>query len=114
MSIRILSTLNESAYQSLTFDTNQGERVKLTFRFVPSQETWFFDVESPSLTIFGLALTTFVNILDPYKNIITWGMYVWSKDGYDAYKIDDFATGRIRVAIIEDLENAIIEDFLNG
>lgn len=114
MSIRVLSTLNDNAYQTVSFDTKKGERVKLTFRFIPSQETWIFDVESPSLTVYGLALSAFVNLLDPYHNIISWGMYVWSKDGFDPWRIDDFATGRIRVAILEDLENAVIQEFLNG
>lgn len=114
MSIRVLSTLNDNAYQTVSFDTKKGERVKLTFRFIPSQETWIFDVESPSLTVYGLALSAFVNLLDPYHNIISWGMYVWSKDGFDPWRIDDFATGRIRVAIFEDLENAVIQEFLNG
>lgn len=114
MSIRILDTLNDNAYQTVSFDTNEGERVKLTFRFIPSQETWIFDVESSSLTVYGLALSAFVNLLDPYHNIISWGMYVWSKDGFDPWRIDDFATGRIRVAVLEDLENAVIQEFLNG
>lgn len=114
MSIRVLSTLNDNAYQTVSFDTKKGERVKLTFRFIPSQETWIFDVESPSLTVYGLALSAFVNLLDPYHNIISWGMYVWSKDGFDPWRIDDFATDRIRVAIFEDLENAVIQEFLNG
>jgi hypothetical protein len=114
MSIRVLSTLNDNAYQTVSFDTKKGERVKLTFRFIPSQETWIFDVESPSLTVYGLALSAFVNLLDPYHNIISWGMYVWSKDGFDPWRIDDFATGRIRVAVLEDLENAVIQEFLNG
>ena len=114
MSIRVLSTLNDNAYQTVSFDTKKGERVKLTFRFIPSQETWIFDVESPSLTVYGLALSAFVNLLDPYHNIISWGLYVWSKDGFGPWRIDDFATGRIRVAVLEDLENAVIQEFLNG
>lgn len=114
MSIRILETLTNNAYQTVSFVTNKGEDVTLTFRFIPSQETWFFDVESNSLNIKGLALETFVNLLDPYHNNISWGLYVWSQDGYDPYRIDDFTSGRIRVAIIEDLENAVIEEFLNG
>lgn len=114
MSVRVLSTLNDNAYQSVSFDTNDGERVKLIFRYIPSQETWFFDVESDSLIVRGLTLTAFVNLLDAYQNKITWGLYVWTQDGYDPWRIDDFVTGRIRVAIIEDLENAVIKEFLNG
>lgn len=114
MSIRILSNLNDNAYQTISFITKEGEKVTLTFRFIPSQENWIMDVESESLTIRGLTLCSFVNLLDPYHNNITWGMYVWSEDGFDPWRIDDFATGRIRVAITEDLENAVIEEFLNG
>jgi hypothetical protein len=114
MSIRILSTLTDKAYQTVSFDTNKGERVDITLRFIPSQETWFFDIESASLTVRGLALTAFKNLLDPYHNLISWGMYVWTEDGFDPWRIDDFSTGRVRIAIIEDLENAVIEEFLNG
>lgn len=114
MTIRVLSTLNESAYQTTSFITKEGEKVKLTFRFLPGQESWIFDVESDSLTVYGLTLSAFANLLDPYHNNITWGMYVWSKDGFDPWRIDDFSTGRIRVAVTEDLENAVIQEFLNG
>ena len=114
MSIRVLNTLTDNAYQSVSFVTNKGEEVTLTFRYIPSQQTWVLDVVSDSLTVYGLALATFVNLLDPYHNLITWGLYVWSKDGFDPYRIDDFTSGRIRAAVIEDLENAVIEEFLNG
>lgn len=114
MSMRVLITLTDNAFQTVAFVTNKGEKVTLTFRYIPSQQTWFVDVVSDSLTVYGLALATFVNLLDPYHNNISWGLYVWSKDGFDPYRIDDFSTGRIRVAIIEDLEYAIIQEFLNG
>ena len=114
MSIKILTTLNENADQSLSFVTNKGEEVGLTFRFIPSQETWFLDVDSDSITIHGLALTAFVNLLDPYHNNIDWGLYVWSKDGFDPWQIDDFTSGRIKVAVIEDFEYSVIQEFLNS
>lgn len=114
MSIRILTTLSDNAYQTLSFVTAEGEDVKLTFRYIPSQETWFVDIDSDSLTVHGLALQAFVNLLDPYHNLISWGLYVWSKDGFDPWLIDDFSTGRIKVAIIEDFEYAIIQEFLDS
>lgn len=114
MSMRVLSTLTDNAFQTVAFVTNKGEKVTLTFRYIPSQQTWFVDVVSDSLIVYGLGLATFVNLLDPYHNNISWGLYVWSKDGFDPYRIDDFSTGRIRVAIIEDLEYAVIQEFLNG
>ena len=114
MSIRILNTLTDNAYQSVSFVTAEGETVTLTLRFIPSQETWFLDVESDSLTTRGLALTSFVNLLDPYQNKINWGLYVWSADGFDPWRIDDFTTGRIQVAVTEDLERAIIQEYLDA
>lgn len=114
MSVRVLSTLNENASQTVSFVTNGGEKVKLNLKFIPSQECWTVDVISDSLTIYGLTLSAFVNILDPYHNNITWGLYVWSKDGFDPWRIDDFSTGRIRIAITEDLENAVIQEYLDG
>lgn len=113
MSIRILNTLTDSAYQSVSFVTEKKETVKLILRFIPSQETWFLDVESDSLTVRGLALTSFVNLLDPYHEKISWGLYVWSKDGFDPWKIDDFTSKRIQLCVFEGLENTIIEEFLN-
>ena len=55
-----------------------------------------------------------MNLLDPYHNNITWDMYVWSQDGFDPWRIDDFSTGRIKIAVAEDLEYAVIREFLNG
>ena len=114
MSIRVLSTLNENAHQTVSFVTNEGESVTLNLKYIPSQECWTVDVISDSLTIYGLTLSSFVNILDPYHNNITWGLYVWSKDGFDPWRIDDFSTGRIKIAIIEDLEYAVIQEYLDG
>lgn len=114
MTIRVLTTLSENAFQSISFVTNKGEEVKLKFRFIPSQETWFVDVDCDSITIHGLALQAFVNLLDPYHNLISWGLYVWSKDGFDPWKVDDFSTGRIKVAITEDIEYSFIQEFLNS
>lgn len=114
MSIRILNTLTDNAYQSVSFVTAEGETVTLILRFIPSQETWFLDVESNSLTTRGLALTSFVNLLDPYQNKISWGLYVWSVDGFDPWRIDDFTTGRIQLTITEGLECAIMQEYLNA
>ena len=114
MSMRVLNTLTDAAYQSVSFTTKEGEEVKLIVRFIPSQEMWFLDVESPSLTVRGLALVTFINILETYKNKISWGLYVWSKDGFDPWKVDDFSTGRIKLCISEGLENAVLEEYLNA
>lgn len=114
MSTRVLTTLTENAYQSLSFVTEKGEEVNLTFSFFPSQETWFVDVDSDSLTVHGIALQAFMNLLDPYHNMISWGLYVWSKDGFDPWRVDDFTSGRIKVAVIEDFEYKVIEEFLNS
>lgn len=114
MSIKILTTITENAYQKLSFVTKEGERVTLTFRYIPSQETWFLDVESDSLTIRGLAVQAFVNLLDPYHNIIDWGLYVWSQDGLDPWRIDDFSSKRIKVAVLDDFEYTVIQEFLDS
>lgn len=114
MSIRILNTLTESAYQTVSFVTAEGEDVTLTLRFIPSQETWYLDVESQSLTTRGLALTSFEDVLYSYKNNISWSLWVWSKDGFDPWRVDDFATKRIQLCVLEDIERAIIEEYLNA
>lgn len=113
MSIRVLNTLTESAYQSVSFVTEKKESVTLILRFIPSQETWFLDVESESLTVRGLALTSFINLLDPYHEKISWGLYVWSKDGFDPWRIDDFVSGRIKIGICEKLEYSLLQEYLN-
>ena len=113
MSMRILNTLTDNAYQSVSFVTEEGETVTLTLRFIPSQETWFLDVESDSLTTRGLALTSFVDLLDPYHENISWGLYVWSADGFDPWRVDDFTTKRIQLVVTEGIERAILQEYLN-
>lgn len=113
MSVRILNTITDNAYQSVSFVTAEGETVTLTLRYIPSQQTWYVDIDSDSLKIHGLALVSFVNLVDIYHNKVNWGLWVWSKDGFDPWRIDDFSTGRIKLAVTEGLEYSVIQEFLD-
>lgn len=114
MSTKILNTLTENAYQSVSFVTSEGEDVTLVLRYIPSQETWYLDVESEKLTTRGLALVAFQDVLYSYKNNISWSLMVWSKDGFDPWRVDDFATRRIQLCVLEGLDRAITEEYLNA
>lgn len=114
MSMRVISTLTAYANQTVSFVTAEGEKVTLNLRFVPSQETWFMDVISSSLTIYNLAVTACNNLLEPYHDKITWGLYVYSADGLDPWRIDDFSTQRILLTVTEGFEKALLEYESNG
>lgn len=114
MTMRIISTLSDYANQSVSFVTRKSEKVTLNLRFNPSQETWYIDVISDSLTIYNLALMASLNLLEPYHDKISWGLYVNSLDGFDPWRVDDFSTRRILLCITEGFEKALIEEQLNG
>lgn len=113
--MRVLTTLNSNPRQSLYFTTeDSSERVKLTFYFLPTQNNWYFDIESDSLTIYGQRLCCHPNLLCKYSNNIDWGMSVVTLDGLDPYQVTDFTDGYCYVSMLDADEVEAVGSLLNG
>ncbi len=112
--MKVLTTLNSNARQSLYFITDEKQRLKFTFYFLPTQDGWFYDVESEGFNLYGQRLCCHPNLLNKYSRIIDWGLNVSTTDGLDPYQIADFTSGYCYVSILDKEEVQQVEDYLNG
>lgn len=112
--MRILSILDNNPRQSLYFITPEKDRLKFTFYYLPTQQGWFFDVESDNFNLYSTRLCCHPNIMTKYHNIISWGLNIITADGFDPYQVTDFATGYCQVSVLDKDEVAEVEKYLNG
>lgn len=105
--------LKTSSLQNLQVPI-QGTRtnVDLTFRFMPTQMSWYFDFEVDNVSYTGHKLVLGENILRNYKNIIPFGLRVVAEADIEPYAIDDLASGRVSIYILDKDEVKLIEEGL--
>lgn len=112
--MKVLSTLDSNARQSLYFITDDRKRLKFTFYFLPTQSNWYFDVESDEFNLYGQRLCAHPNLLTKYHNIIDFGLQVNTNDGLDPFQITDFVTGYCQIGVLNADEVSTIERYLNN
>lgn len=112
--MRALSRLDSNPKQILYFVTEEKQRIKFYFYFLPTQSNWFVDIESDGFNLYGTRLCTLPNLLWKYNRILDWGLNVETKDGLDPFQVTDFSTGYCVVSVLNKEEVKQIEDWLNG
>lgn len=110
--MRYINKLSNASYQKTFLTGNQGQRITLTVRYMPSQRLWLMDVLYDSFSAYGLVLVNGVNLLRNYKNLIPFGLACGTPDLLDPYNIGDFASGYARLYLLtNDEKNQIELDF---
>ena len=90
--MKYIDKISDSAIQTLFLTGNAGQRITLTLRFLPSQETWMMDVsDNNGFEVNGVRVVNSPNILRKYRNNIDFGINCVTANGLDPYFIDDFA-----------------------
>lgn len=95
--MRFINKINNSPKQSFILTGEAGENIDFSLYFLPSQNSWFFDISSGDFSSNGMRLCASPNILKCYKNNISFGLACVSIDGYDPNSLDDFTSGRIQI-----------------
>lgn len=90
--------------QVFTIDDPGGGLIKFRLLFKPRLRAWFIDIESNSLTLYGLRLVLCQNLLYQYRRNITFGLSVLAPDGVPPMLIDDFTTGRVEIYLLDSSE----------
>jgi hypothetical protein len=105
-----IDNLTDDADQKTTIVLEDGSSVTLELFFRPAIERWTVDVTyGTELIVKGMTLTLHPNILRGWRNLIPFGMMVYSIDGGDPYYIDDFSSQRIKLYIMDSTEVESVE-----
>lgn len=113
--MQLISTLDGSAYQQVSYILDDGTTATLTLRFLPTQSRWVLDITDDSgFSVNGIMVCCYPNILDKWHNIIKYGINVSTTDGIDPFRQDDFETGYAFISMLDEEEKKKATDYLNG
>ena len=113
--MQLITTLDGSAYQQVSYILDDGTTVTMTFRFLPTQNQWVLDVSDDSgFEANGVLLCCYPNILDKWHNIIKYGINVSTTNSVDPFRQDDFESGFAYVAMLNEEEKNKATEYLNG
>ena len=110
--MQILDTISNDAKQKHTvLLTKDNSSIVIRLIYKPTQIGWFMDVEyePKGFATYGIRVTTNVNILNQYRNILPFGIICYCEDNYEPLSIEDFLVGRAHLAVLnEDEVNEIV------
>lgn len=109
-----ITSLTSSANQSVTFVTNEGNYYKLTFRYLPTQLYWVWDIVGDDFELYNQRVCCGVNLLDKYHNILRFGISIWTTDGQEPFTVDAFSSGYASLYVLSENELGLITGYLDG
>lgn len=110
----LLTQITDKGKQKYTIVVDDGSVFEFYLRYLPTQESWVFDIIYNNFSVYNLLLTNSINCLHAYKNLLPFGIMCFSNDGGDPQNIDDFTTGRCKIYVmnqadLNDLEATFFE-----
>ncbi|MEZ5691198.1 MAG: hypothetical protein R3D71_06000 [Rickettsiales bacterium] len=108
--MRLIDKITANAAQKITLNSDDGEEIKLYLRYLPSVESWSYELNYKNYTVKGERLVLSPNILRKYKNLFLFGIAIISEDGLDPSYIDDFATGRVKLYLLSNDDKNVLEN----
>lgn len=107
--MNIITSLTSDPTQVFSLVGLEGENISCTLYFKPRMNGWFMDISSGAFDVTGLQIVNSPNILRQWKNVISFGIFVYSIDAEDPQFINDFSSGRIQMYLLSQSEVQEIE-----
>tara|TARA_R110000744_G_scaffold185884_1_gene305272 strand:- start:11296 stop:11634 length:339 start_codon:yes stop_codon:yes gene_type:complete len=98
--MKLIDRITDNAFQNMTLTGNAGQSIKLSMRYMPSQQGWFMDVSYEGFRLYGVRVVASPNMLRAYRNKIPFGLLCTTKEGVDPYRINDFEAGYAKMYLM--------------
>lgn len=108
--MQILTTLTNYPNQRHQLLLENREVADFHLYFLGRQRSWYYDLTYNNTTINGSKVVLTPNSLRQFKNIFPFGIAFYTEEGFvEPFKLDDFSSGRIKMAILNQEEVKQIE-----
>ena len=99
-----VSDITNDPSQKFTVNLNDGKKLVLQLRYLPTQNSWYLDIDydNGSFILLGTKVVSSYNLLLQYEFLIPIGIAVLTENQSEPYFLDDFVTGRSTMLILED------------
>lgn len=106
-----MTSLTESPNQIHQLVLENNETADFTLRYYPRMLGWFFDISYGDTTINNVKVVLHPNILRQFRNILPFGItfYTDNKSYVEPFQKSDFATGRVKMGILNSEEVVLTE-----
>ena len=109
-----VNTLTDDVYQSQTINYNNGS-IAFTLKYFPNQLSWFIEqLTYGSFIVQGLRVSTNLNVLRQFKNLIPFGLMCLTSDNNDPTQQQDFSSGYASLYVLDQADVAAVEAAING
>lgn len=110
----LLTNLTSFADQITQVSLPDGSTATLEFLFNGTTERWTMNVTYGAFTANGIGLCCYPNILRQWTRILPFGVAMASSTQTDPVTVNDFATGRISVFLLDRDDMQILESTVFG
>lgn len=103
----LTSNITEYWYNKIIANTEEGYTVEIVLRYYPYVSFWIADIkcEEESFEVKGVRISNSPNILECYKNKITFGLSCISQNNnVDPVFINDFSSGNSALYLLNSSE----------
>lgn len=113
----LIDNLSDAADQQTALQLSDGSTAILELIYRGSTKRWTYSFTHsafPNGADNGQMLCVHPNILRNFKHLIPFGLSVVSTDGGDPVSIEDFASGRIKLYLLDAADVAFVESTFYG
>jgi len=109
-----ITNLSDEASQISKVVLDDGSVITFEIIYLPTIERWMMNVSHPTITVNNLILCAGPNVLRDFRNVIPFGLGCYTNDGADPFYIEDFASGRVSLFVLDASEVAFFETNVFG
>lgn len=109
--MKTINGLNSGPLQTFRVPLDNGEIIKFTINYRPAVQMWFLALEYNTFIVKGLRIVKSLNMLSQYMNIIPFGLYVEIGDQSEPLLINDFASQRVKLNLLDETEVDSLQNF---
>lgn len=107
--MKTLSGFTTDGKQQSNIVLEDGSVAVLLLEFSQMQMGWFFDITWKDIALNGQRLTAHPNILRQQRNIIPFGIAIFSNTGAEPLTIDDLSNGSFSMYLLEGTDIELVE-----
>lgn len=104
--------LTADAKQTVKLTADGRDLVTLTLEYCEQQRGWWYSIDYLDFSVSQRRLVASPNTLRQFRNIIPFGLLCNVSDGQEPVLKDDFATGRVKLYVLNAEDIASAEDFI--
>lgn len=117
----IIDNLTAAADQTTILILPDQTTATLRLRFRPRTQRWTADVGYANVVLDGVPFQAnginvccFPNILNPFRDVLPFGLAFMTADFTDPFQLTDFASGRVKVYLLNPADLVVVKNQIIG